>query len=232
MINALCGKAPEWLKTAFLCHNINLIEVGSCGTLPAATEHHIDQMAFMFSDNHIFVAEESKNILEYTSNFDNSVIKESIGNKYPKDVYLNACQIGKFFICNEKYVSKDLLEYANTLGLEIINVNQGYTKCSICVISNENPAIITEDKSIYDICSSHKGIEALLISKGEVTLEGYDYGFIGGSSALINDAVYFFGKISSHPDYEKIELFISKFKKNIIELSNNPLIDIGGIIQL
>lgn len=232
MINAICGKAPLWLINAFLKFGVNLTETGVCGALPSATEHHIDQMAFKFSNSHIFVANESKFILNKLNNYDFSVIDESLGNKYPKDVLLNVCQVGNFLFCNEKYSSKQLISYAKKLGLEIINVSQGYANCSICVVSNSKPALITEDESIYNACALVDGIDALLISKGEVTLEGYDYGFIGGSSALIEDNVYFFGNISSHPDYESIKEFISNHNKGLVELSQNPLTDIGGIIEI
>ena len=69
------------------------------------------------------------------------------GNKYPEDVRLNCAVIGNKIICNCKTIAQEVLEYAYVNDYSIIDVNQGYARCSVCIV-NEN-AIITDDKSIY-----------------------------------------------------------------------------------
>ena len=49
-------------------------------------------------------------------------------------------------ICKTNSTSRHLLNFAETNNINIINSNQGYSKCSICIVS-EN-AIITEDSGI------------------------------------------------------------------------------------
>ncbi len=76
-----------------------------------------------------------------------------IGREYPYDVAYNAVSTDKFFIHNIKYTSAALLSYARNAKLEIINVKQGYTKCS-CVVAADN-AIITADASIVRSCRAY-----------------------------------------------------------------------------
>ena len=64
-------------------------------------------------------------------------------------------------------------------------------------------------------------------------LEGYPYGFIGGSCALFSpDTLAFFGDISKHPDYSNIRSFTKNHGVDIISLSNQELYDAGGIIAI
>ena len=53
----------------------------------------------------------------------------------------------------------------------------------------------------------------LLISSGDIKLEGYDYGFIGGASGKISDnTVVFFGNAEMHPYYSSIRELCLKIK--------------------
>ena len=146
---------------------------------------------------------------------------------YPRDVLFNACMVGNKLVCNEKTVSKDILRAARDMGVEIVNVNQGYTKCSICNVS-EN-AIITSDKHIANTCKI-AGIDVLLISEGHISLPPYDFGFIGGTSGMCGDSVYFCGSLSSHPDGDKINEFCTNHGKKAIPLSDGILQDVGSIM--
>ncbi len=150
-----------------------------------------------------------------------------IKGEYPKDVALNFAIIGDRIMGNFRYADDALTESLSQI--ESINVKQGYCKCS-CLAVSEN-AIITDDKSIYDK-ASEKGIDCLFISKGDISLEGHEYGFIGGASGKISkDEILFFGDITHHCDYKKIAAFIEKHGCRIIRL-NFPLTDFGGIIPI
>ena len=82
-------------------------------------------------------------------------------------------------------------------------MNQGYAKCSTAVCDR---GIITADETIYSACCEN-GINALKITQGNVKLSGYEYGFIGGASGIIDGKLTFFGDIRKHPDYLKIKEF-------------------------
>lgn len=154
------------------------------------------------------------------------VSREKTGDKYPRDVLFNACLVNNKLICNKKSVSKIILDTAENENCEIINVPQGYTKCSICPIS-EN-AIITADKSIALSCKG-AGMDVLLISEGDISLPPYDFGFIGGASGIHLDKVFFCGSLDRHRDALKIYKFCEKHGKSVVSLSEDCLQDVGSI---
>ena len=150
--------------------------------------------------------------------------------KYPNSIAFNCVQVGNKLFCNEKYTHEEILNYALKCNLKIVNTKQGYAKCSICVVSDN--AIITEDDSI-EKCAIDNGVDVLKIKKGFVALDGYDYGFIGGASGLIErNLLVFNGNIETHPDFEKIKNFCLKYNVQIVSLCSDKLYDVGSIIKL
>lgn len=202
-----------------------------------AISKHADCCFLQLNKNNIFT--DLSNYNNIVTNLTNAVGEDSgvlihspekIYSPYPNDVSLNAKVIGNSIICNSKYISDAVKKTAVDLGFSFINVNQGYSACSTIVL-NDN-ALITDDKSIY-VSSERNGIECILVSKGSVALKGYDYGFIGGTCGMIDkNFLAFTGKLKYHSDADKIICFLAKHNIRFIELSEGPLIDIGGIIPL
>ena len=60
-------------------------------------------------------------------------------------------------------------------------------------------------------------------------LDGYDTGFIGGASGADDDAVYFCGDVSHHPDADAIKAFCQKHGKECVSLSDEELTDVGTL---
>ena len=150
---------------------------------------------------------------------------EAINKEYPRDVLFNAASVGDVLVCRRDALSKEI---AALYGEEnIINVKQGYAKCSTCVVCDK--AIITADKSIAGK-AQEKGIDVLVISPNGVRLDGYDCGFIGGASGADNENVYFCGNIDLHPDGEKIKAFCEKHGKEAVSLSDEPIYDYGTLM--
>lgn len=154
-----------------------------------------------------------------------------VTEKYPKDIPVNSAFLGKnHLICGVKHTSPVLLEHAVRHDINILNTKQGYAKCSTCVV-NKN-AIITSDKSIFGLAVKN-GIDALLIRSGYITLDGLNYGFIGGASGMIDKNIMAFtGDISLHPDYVEIRAFLRKHSVDYVCLTDGKLRDIGGILPL
>jgi len=153
---------------------------------------------------------------------------DEIGEKYPYNIGFNAVCLDKYFIHNLKYTNKRLLEHVDMLGLDKINVKQGYTKCSCVVV--DGCSIITADEGIYSVLSRYKDINILKISQGAVELCDFDYGFLGGASGRVEDTLYFAGDITEHPDYIAIKEFLKSRNINF-KWFNCPLTDIGSIIE-
>ena len=147
--------------------------------------------------------------------------------KYPKDVIFNAKMVGEAVFLNEKYISTAILEYLKKAGKRIIKVNQGYSAC--CTLAVDDRSIITSDAGIYSAALDN-GFNALKIRPGYFELEGFDYGFIGGSAFPIDDkTIAFTGKIDSHPDEGLIREFIISCGKETVYLSNKNAFDIGAV---
>ena len=208
---------------------INTLEIKKNNKLPEPICSHADIQILHTGNNNIFCYEHLFSG-EFEEKFKITEIPETAGLSYPDDVRLNCAIIGNKIICNTKTVSRKILEYAECHELTIINVNQGYSRCSICVV-NEN-TIITDDKSIYTAAGKIFN-DTQFISKGSIGLSGYNYGFIGGCCGKIDkNKIAFNGAIESHKDYKVIIDCLERNSIECIELSKNRLCDIGGIIPL
>lgn len=149
---------------------------------------------------------------------------------YPADIAFNCLRVGNKLFCKKEYTSEKILNYCREHNIEIINIKQGYAKCSSCVVT-EN-AIITADHGLAAAVRK-EGIEVLLIREGHISLPGYPYGFIGGASFKMDkETLCFTGNIKIHPDYEDIHEFLRNFKVNDDSLSLESPIDYGSFIPL
>lgn len=154
---------------------------------------------------------------------------DNIGTNYPDNIALNAALVGNKLLCLEIGLHPTVKDFCYKSGIKIINVKQGYTKCSTLII-NEN-SIITDDISIQK-ASLKEDIDVLLVEKGDIYLNETNYGFIGGASTVIGDTVYFFGDINRHRNANKILEYLDKKNMKVECINKYQLKDIGGIITL
>lgn len=154
------------------------------------------------------------------------IMQNEISNKYPDYLGYNGIFLDRYFIHNLKYTSPVLLDEAERMGLELINVNQGYTKCSCVVVDGRS--IITADEGIVKKLYGYD-VDVLKIEAGHVRLDGFDYGFIGGASGKVGNCIVFNGDLSTHPDHEIIREFILSKGLEIIDFKGLELYDIGTI---
>lgn len=147
-----------------------------------------------------------------------------LSKKYPKDVPLNAFTFKNYFIHNLKFTDKVLLDYYKNSGYDMINIKQGYGKCS-CLVTEY--FIITSDGGIYE--SLRDFIPIYKIKHGEIRLQNFNYGFIGGASGVLGKKIFFTGDFSHHSSYEEILKIIKKYDYEIEILSKDPIEDFGSI---
>ncbi len=208
----------------------------NCVTIPQNTalsdeiSCHADILSFNCGNGTILAESAVAGELQGKITGYNIVSVGEITSPYPNDIGLNAFFDGKRLICNSKFTKKELLDFCVENNIEIIHTNQGYTKCSVCAVS-EN-AVITEDDGLPSLLNIYQ-CDVLKISKGFVSLSDEHYGFIGGATAKISDTeLYVSGDISSHPDYCQIKAFLDKYNISLIYNKNRPLTDFGGIINI
>ena len=150
--------------------------------------------------------------------------------EYPNDILFNVAPVGKNVIGNIAHTDGTLKSYLAENGYTFLQVKQGYAKCSSAII-NDN-ALITADKTIAD-CARSLGIDVLQIKNSDaIKLDGYDYGFIGGTCGYFDGTLYFCGDIALHPEYQAISEFCKKNSTLLCSLSSEPLYDVGSILFL
>ena len=151
---------------------------------------------------------------------------------YPGDCRYNAACTGKFFIHKLDVTNADFLDAAKASSgdeLQLINVRQGYAKCSTVIVDEDS--IITYDKGIAKPCEA-AGMNVLLVEPGFVKLRGANTGFIGGASGRIDDKIVFNGDLSAHPNFREIAGFIEERGLGCKWFGLYELEDIGSIITV
>ena len=149
------------------------------------------------------------------------------GKNYPFDCGLCAAVSGNSFLFCNKSTDVSLRGRFEAFGYKAVSLPQGYVKCSCALLADG--AIITSDKGIAKITQA-EGIDTLLITPGYVDLPRYDYGFIGGTSGLCGDTLYFCGNLDLHPDCKAIKEFALKHGTKCVSLGENKLYDVGSLI--
>ena len=155
--------------------------------------------------------------------------KTCLSGTYPGDCAYNVARTGNYLFCNTNCVDPLLLTYYQRQGKQVFHVNQGYTKCNLCVISDQ--LVLTEDIGIHNTIMGYEiSVASVLLPVGAVALEGFPYGFIGGACGRASHTVYWFGDPASCGYYSRIRELLYSHGIQSIALDNGPLRDLGGII--
>ena len=207
----------------------NIIKCPKCELLYDAVNGHPDMLLNITGEKSLVAHRNmDQGFLDYLGllGFNVALSKESIRDSYPDDVILNAVNLKDMFIHKLGYTDGNLMAAAE--GKLLINVNQGYTKCSCAVVSDH--ALITSDRSIQTALTD-TDIDVLLLPPGDILLPGLDYGFIGGTCGLIDEKhLAFYGDLAFY-SYEKEVLdFLKKQDVEPIFLRRGKLADRGSIL--
>ncbi|MFT9496863.1 DUF6873 family GME fold protein [Anaerosolibacter sp.] len=229
----LDGRTPVIISNSLEKMGIHVVRTTYCKDLYSAISYHPDVLLHPVNEKEIIIAPNVyDNMEKAVTQLGLSAIKGSINLKsnYPHNVAYNVARISNFAIHCFKYTDPILLKLLKEQDVQFIDVKQGYSKCSICIVNERS--IITADHGIAKAVEKH-GIEALLVSPGYISLPGVSYGFIGGASGLLGaDQIAFSGSLSHHPDYGRVINFLDEQKMNPIFLSHGDPIDIGSMIPI
>ncbi|NLJ57858.1 MAG: hypothetical protein GX339_03330 [Tissierellia bacterium] len=213
--------------------NIQPIKTIKCTDLQEPVDGHPDMVIHPIDFETFIVA---PNVYDYYRNvLDHKGIKVIKGGKtlsrnYPEDIAYNVARIGRYAVHNTQHTDQLLKYYLEEAGIELIHVNQGYTKCSVATIS-ENKTL-TSDFLIHETLISYN-IESMYIDPKIVRLEGYNYGFIGGCTGLINDKIFLStGKIFDENISFSLKEFVQSSGYVYDEASNQQITDLGTLIPI
>lgn len=151
-------------------------------------------------------------------------------NGYPYDIPYNAIKIDKYLFANLKYVDPIILKIARLYDLTPVHVNQGYVRCTTLPLKDS--ALITEDPGIYKKVKN-LGLDVLYLPHGNIEIDDFSYGFLAGSSGVVNDIIYINGDIDTYIYKDKFLQFIKERGFRVMSLSpKRNLKDIGSIFFL
>ncbi|MBE6563137.1 MAG: hypothetical protein E7660_05315 [Ruminococcaceae bacterium] len=143
------------------------------------------------------------------------------GEKYPHDTGFNVLVTDRYIFGNLKYTAPEVLAAAKEIGLEAVNVKQGYTACSTLLLSD---TAVTADRGILEAAKGR--LPALEVEAGSVVLEPYDTGFIGGATAYLDGVLYTFGELQG---FGELKALLRKKNITLCPLFEGKLTDFGGI---
>lgn len=145
---------------------------------------------------------------------------------YTTECRLNYISNDKHIIYNPKTAMQidDLITEAKKL----VKVKQGYTRCSVIDLGGK--AYITSDEGIYAALKKEQ-IDCYLFNNREIRLEGYDRGFIGGSSCVLdNHHILIFGDISQRSEKLELQEFVYRYGYELEFIENKTITDIGSAL--
>lgn len=225
-------RLPERCRKTLEAYGYEAIKLPACPALSEPVSAHPDMLVFLGS--RLFCHREyyraAKSIIDDISRITGLEVllsDEKYGERYPDDVLFNAVELESHILCLEGHSSQHIKKYAADKGLGVVNVRQGYTKCSTCTVDRRS--VITADKGIAKTARG-LGYDVLEISEGHIDLDGCSYGFIGGASGSDGENVFFSGNLTLHPDGQKIIDFCKAHGKNAVSLSDSRLYDVGSLI--
>lgn len=227
------GRISDEIKFSLEKLGIRVIKTIKCNDVEDSIAYHPDIVIHPINHNTLVIA---PNVFHYyeelLKGLGLKLIKgeKLLGRKYPDDIAYNVGRLSGVAIHNFKYTDEVLKFYFKKEKLELIDINQGYSKCSLSIVNNHSA--ITSDYPMYEKLTSY-GFSILLITQGYIILEGQKYGFIGGTTGnLCNNNILISGNLDNHPNKDDILNFIFEKNGNPIFLSNNTILDIGTIITL
>lgn len=210
--------------------NLNILKCPEYPNVYDAIKGHPDIQIFISKNCVVVHKDMNKSFIDQLLALNINVIvsKNRLTNKYPGNISLNVVNLENYFLHNLTYTDKTIFQF--TKNKKLINVKQGYTKCSTAIINDH--AIITSDPSIYKAVKE-TDIDVLFIPPGDIELPGLNYGFIGGTCGLIDDnRLAFFGNLKYYEYGEDVINFLKKHNITPIYLRDDKLIDRGSILKI
>lgn len=229
------GKADEKIINNLKSLEFKVIKTIECKEVYDAISFHPDIAISKIDSKTFFINPKyysyyfGKISEDYIKKYDIKILKgqDELGDVYPENIKYNLAVVGCFGIHNFDYTDKALSRYLDDNNYKKLDVKQAYTKCSTVVLGDKG--LITSDKKIYEKATAN-GIDSLLIDHGQVALDGFDYGFIGGASGYCDDTLYLTGSLDNHSSKDKIIDFLDMKNIDLIYLSKEDIIDLGSLI--
>lgn len=224
MIAIADKRIPEAAKNSLETYAL-VLYLETAGITYPAVSGHPDVFFCQTRDGLVCAPNVPTELTKQLVSADISVItgKHPIENKFPDTAILNAVVTDKYLIHHQKYTDPHLKKSCS--HLESIHVNQAYTRCNLIPLNDDR--FITSDRGIEKALITI-GNETLYVNPKRILLSGYDHGFIGGTSGIIGNRIFFIGSLKHFREGEKLRSFLKAYE--IIELYDGPFFDGGSLL--
>ncbi len=215
-----------------------LVEIERSNNVYAEISSHVDIFTTKIGDTLIVEKSKYDDLVFMLKDTEYNIEsgKEEVGLNYPEDIKYNVCMVGNYAIHNFKYTDKHVLKRLKESEYELINVEQGYTNCSIAVIDDRS--VITTDKKIAEKLIANNLSVLLLDYIPDIKLKD-EYGnysnmtgFIGGAIGKVDNNIIIFGDLDKIDRDNKIRDFIESRHLKVIDFDGLDVIDYGGIVEV
>lgn len=228
MLIIVDNKIPEKAKNE-LKKLGELIELSTNGITYEAISGHPD-IFFSKLGNQLVVAPNLPTkyfkILE-ENKLDYLLGEECVGEKYPASSKYNVVCNEKYLIHNFRNTDAVITNYAE--DLDLIHVEQGYTRCNL--VSIGKCAYISSDKKTSKILARYK-LDCFLIDPFNIELAGFSHGFFGGCCGIKEDKLYVLGSLNQLNEADELRSFLRTKNIEVVELHEGSLFDGGSILFL
>ena len=232
----LCERYCNICKKSLNEFGIKILTLPDNPMLSGSVSYHTDLSVFHGGDRVIYLSQAYAGTEFYKELADlGADIRFFTGknqDRYPGEAACNICCIGDTVILNPQTADPIIQNFLEEQEKKLLPVKQGYSKCSVCVVDERS--MITADAKIAEKAIK-QGLDVLQIEPGNIVLEGYESGFIGGAAFKISRNVLCFTgtmELLSQTDRGNILAFLRR--RDIIPafLTDLPLFDIGGAVPL
>ena len=215
-----------------------LVPIETSNNVYAEISSHVDIFTTKIGDTLIVEKSKYDDLVFMLKDTEYNIIsgKENVEMKYPNDIKYNVCIIGNYAVHNFKYTDKVVLKELKENGYELINVEQGYTNCSVAVI--DESSVITTDRKIAEKLIANNISVLLLDYTPDIKLKD-EYGnysnmngFIGGAIGRVDNNIIVFGDLNKIDRENKIRDFIKIRNLKLIYFKDLDVIDYGGIVEV
>jgi hypothetical protein len=157
--------------------------------------------------------------------------RNPIAPPYPGHIILNAAISDDLLIHRLSDTDPAVLDACPSL--KRVDVRQGYTRCSLAYVGEDS--YVTSDTGIS---RALRGLDknVLLLPEGDVHLEGFSHGFIGGCLSRVTykeeKLLLVTGSLDSYRYGQDLRAFLRNIGIGVCSIGSGSLKDRGSIIQI
>lgn len=221
MLIIIDKRAPVEAKNRLTAYG-EVIELETNGVVPDPISGHPDIFICQVGATYAVAPQLPRKIFKAMSK--RKIVEgDAIVREYPGCAAYNALATDHFLIHLSQAIDPAIIELAE--GLTKIPVKQGFSRCSAIPVGE---GFITSDKGIF-----HKlgdlHIDALFVSPAGIQLPGHEYGLFGGCCGVFDRTLFILGSLDYFHDGVRVKSYVARQGFKIVELTNGPLFDGGGL---